>query len=103
MSDITVWVGNRIRSLRQSRGWTQESLAEYAELHVSYVATLEKGKKNASIEVISRISAAFGITLAEFFANTSPDTDAAPDPRQQRVESLLLEYTQRLLKEMEKS
>lgn len=103
MSDITVWVGNRIRSLRQSRGWTQEALAEYAELHVSYVATLEKGKKNASIEVISRIAAAFGITLAEFFANTSPAEGAAHDPRQQRVESLLLEYTQRLLKEMEKS
>ena len=53
--------------------------------------------------MISRIAAAFGITLAEFFANTSPAEGAAPDPRQQRVESLLLEYTQRLLKEMEKS
>ena len=41
--------------------------------------------------------------MAEFFANTSPAEGAAPDPRQQRVESLLLEYTQRLLKEMEKS
>ncbi len=100
MSDITVWVGNRIRSLRQSRGWTQEALAEYAELHVSYVATLEKGKKNASIEVISRISAAFGITLAEFFTTGVPACSAAEGSRQQRVEKLLHEYTQKLLEEI---
>lgn len=101
MSDITVWVGNRIRSLRQSRGWTQEALAEYAELHVSYVATLEKGKKNASIEVISRIAAAFGITLAEFFTSAVPGDSAAAGALEPRVEKLLQEYTQKLLSELQ--
>lgn len=101
MSDITVWVGNRIRSLRQSRGWTQEALAEYAELHVSYVATLEKGKKNASIEVISRIAAAFGITLAEFFTSAVPGDPAAAGALEPRVEKLLQEYTQKLLSELQ--
>ena len=42
MSDVTAWVGHRIQSLRLERGWTQEQLAEYADLHVSYVSTLEK-------------------------------------------------------------
>lgn len=59
MSDVTAWVGHRIQSPRLERGWTQEQLAEYADLHVSYISTLEKGKKNPSIEVISRLSSAF--------------------------------------------
>ena len=45
MSDVTAWVGHRIQSLRPERGWTQEQLAEYADLHVSYVSTLEKEKR----------------------------------------------------------
>ena len=40
MSDITVALGKKIRSLRQARGWTQEQLAEYADLHVSYICLL---------------------------------------------------------------
>lgn len=68
MSDVTAWVGHRIQSLRLERGWTQEQLAEYADLHVSYISTLEKGKKNPGIEVISRLSSAFQLTLSEFFS-----------------------------------
>ncbi len=67
MSDVTAWVGHRIQSLRLERGWTQEQLAEYADLHVSYVSTLEKGKKNPSIEVINRLASAFRLSLSDFF------------------------------------
>ena len=40
MSEITIALGKKIRSLRQARNWTQEQLAEYAELHVSYIVLL---------------------------------------------------------------
>ena len=48
MSEITIALGKKIRPLRQSRGWTQEMLAEYADLHVSYVVLLEKGSSRAT-------------------------------------------------------
>ncbi len=96
MSDITIWVGHRIQSLRKQRGWTQEILAEYAELHVSYIATLEKGKKNPSIEVLKRISDAFELSLPEFFEDTSSPAQNGSASRQQKVERLLHEYSKKL-------
>ncbi len=43
MSQTTIQLGNRIRRLRQARDWSQEQLAEYADLSLSYIALLEKG------------------------------------------------------------
>lgn len=59
MSDITVALGKKIRSLRQARGWTQEQLAEYADLHVSYIVLLEKGANRATIETLEKLANAF--------------------------------------------
>ncbi len=98
MSDVTAWVGHRIQSLRLERGWTQEQLAEYADLHVSYISTLEKGKKNPSIEVISRLSSAFQLTLSEFFsAAPSVRCDIRKRVEQEEVETLLKDFSNKLL------
>ena len=43
LSQTTIQLGNRIRRLRQARDWSQEQLAEYADLSLSYIALLEKG------------------------------------------------------------
>lgn len=97
MSETTIWIGHRIQSLRKQRGWTQETLAEYAELHVSYIATLEKGKKNPSIEVVKRISDAFELSLPEFFEDIALPVKNNSVSRQQKVETLLHEYSKKLL------
>lgn len=98
MSDVTAWVGHRIQSPRLERGWTQEQLAEYADLHVSYISTLEKGKKNPSIEVISRLSSAFQLTLSEFFsAAPSVRRDIRKRVEQEEVETLLKDFSNKLL------
>lgn len=98
MSDVTAWVGHRIQSLRLEWGWTQEQLAEYADLHVSYISTLEKEKKNPSIEVISRLSSAFQLTLSEFFsAAPSVRRDIRKRVEQEEVETLLKDFSNKLL------
>ena len=45
MSQTTIQLGNRIRRLRQARDWSQEQLAEYADLSLSYIALLEKAPR----------------------------------------------------------
>lgn len=98
MRDVTAWVGHRIQSPRLEWGWTQEQLAEYADLHVSYISTLEKGKKNPSIEVISRLSSAFQLTLSEFFsAAPSVRRDIRKRVEQEEVETLLKDFSNKLL------
>jgi transcriptional regulator with XRE-family HTH domain len=43
-NDICVRVGRRIRSLRLKRGWTQQMLADHAQLTREHVSAGETGK-----------------------------------------------------------
>ena len=53
-------VGGRIRALRKSREakMTSTDLARMADISQSYVIEIESGKKNPSLEVLSRIARA---------------------------------------------
>ena len=42
-------LGWRVRQLREARRWTQETLAERADLDRSYVAGIEAGLRNPSV------------------------------------------------------
>lgn len=56
-------VGERIRVVRQQKGWTQVELAVAAGLSSNYVARLERGELGASLFVAMRIAEALGVTL----------------------------------------
>lgn len=45
---------------------SQEKLAELAELHLTYVSKIERGRVNGSISAYAAIADALGLTLAEF-------------------------------------
>lgn len=64
---ITNWVGKRIKDLRNEASITQEQLALLAELDRTYIASVEKGKRNISIINLHKISRALNISLGEFF------------------------------------
>lgn len=57
--------GDRVRELRSQRGWTQERLSEVAGLHRSYVAGLESGARNPTLDVIVRLAQAFELSPKE--------------------------------------
>ena len=94
MSQTTIQLGNRIRRLRQARDWSQEQLAEYADLSLSYIALLEKGRKSATVDTSAKLAHAFGITLAELFtfSGVPPQTD----PTDTQMMDILLEAARRL-------
>ena len=56
-------VGRNVRRLRQERGLTQEQLAHEAELDLTYVGGIERGKRNPSLLVLVRIAAALETDL----------------------------------------
>ncbi len=47
--DLLTSLGGRIRKLRKQRGWTQIELAEKVGLDRSFIADVERGKRNISI------------------------------------------------------
>jgi len=59
--------GKKVRELREKRGWSQEKLAEIADLHRNYVGNVERGEQNISIDNIEKIAHALGIKPAKLF------------------------------------
>lgn len=59
----------KIKELRDERGWSTNRLALEAELTQSTVAALLAQKTNSlpSLDTLSRLCDAFGMTLAQFF------------------------------------
>lgn len=52
-----------VRATRKSRGLTQETLGELAQLHPTYVSSVERGERNVSIDTMERIAGALGVDL----------------------------------------
>ncbi len=59
--------GERIKELRKSKGISQEKFALSIEMDRTYYASVEKGRRNISINNIEKIAKGFGITLEELF------------------------------------
>ncbi len=55
-------LGQRIRELRKGRGWSQYEIAQHAGLSPSYLAELERGGRNPSLETILNIAAALNVS-----------------------------------------
>ncbi|NVN97609.1 helix-turn-helix transcriptional regulator [Candidatus Nomurabacteria bacterium] len=70
-------LGYRIRLLRNSRGLSQEKLAELAGVHPTYISEVELGKANASISVFDGIALGLGVSLSELVEVQDGDEDIA--------------------------
>jgi len=58
----------RVRELRAERGWSQERLAEEADLHRTYIGGIERSLRNVSLFNIAKLAHGFGVPIAELFA-----------------------------------
>ena len=68
MSDVRAHFGNAVRLRRKELGLSQEKLAEQANLHRTYLADVERGERNVSLENIVALIRALELSLSEFFA-----------------------------------
>jgi XRE family aerobic/anaerobic benzoate catabolism transcriptional regulator len=67
VSIVSTLLGQRIRKLRQARGWRQLDLAEQAGLNENFISDLELGRKEACLGTLATLARAFDIKLAELF------------------------------------
>lgn len=60
-SDPRVLFGRRVRELRHERGFSQERLAELANLHRNYIGGLERGERNVGLVNIVQLARALRV------------------------------------------
>jgi len=56
-------VGERIKQVREARGWTQERLADEAKVSKGFLSELENHGKNVSLELLGKIASALGASV----------------------------------------
>jgi XRE family aerobic/anaerobic benzoate catabolism transcriptional regulator len=66
--DFLLFLGRRVRELRNRRGMTRKIAAREAKVSERHLAQLEAGEGNVSILLLRRITAALQVSLAELFA-----------------------------------
>ena len=62
-------LGERIRLKRKTLGWTQEYLADEADIDRSYIGGVERGERNITFTVLCQICAALKCDVAELTRN----------------------------------
>lgn len=60
-------LGKNIRYFRLSNNYTQEKLAEFLDISVTYMSDIELGKSNVSLDLIEKIANFFQLEYKELF------------------------------------
>ncbi len=89
-------IGKRIVYFRTLKHYTVNRLATLAGISQSYLRDIELGNKNPTVEVISYICDALGISLSDFF-NDKTQTILENDPLTEKIYQLNEEQRAALL------
>lgn len=79
--ELRTELGMRIRYCRKQQKISQETLAELADLHPTYIGQIERGEKNATIDSLFHISRGLNIPLSKLLENIGDFSDGeSPAP-----------------------
>jgi CheY-like chemotaxis protein len=95
-SQVTSRFGASIRNLRYRLGISQETLAERADLHRTYIAGIEGGMRNVTLKSIDKLARALQVSTATLFLNAGKsngpaESSGGESAAGQRVDILMVE------------
>lgn len=61
-------IGLRLRAIRHSKGLSQEAVGHQSRLTPSYVGSIERGVRSATIDTLEKLCVGLGISLADLLA-----------------------------------
>ena len=59
------FLGQRLRTLRKQRGWSQRALGRHSGLSGKFIGEVERGEKSISIDSLYRVSVALEVPLRD--------------------------------------
>jgi transcriptional regulator with XRE-family HTH domain len=69
---VQLRLGERLRAIRRLRRKTLKEVAAAAGISESFVSQLERGRTNATIATLQRLSSALGIEVSDLFVSDVP-------------------------------
>lgn len=60
-------VGQRIRSIREERGWSLRALAERCGLSINAISLIERGENSPTVSSLHLLATALGVSITDFF------------------------------------
>lgn len=60
--------GDRVRAYRHQLELSQEALADAAGINRTYIASLEAGRRNPSLDLMARLAIALNVDLGDLLA-----------------------------------
>lgn len=91
-------IGKRIRSMREHGGYTEETLAEYADISLQFLADIGMGRNSMTTHTLYKISTAlhvttdyiiYGRTVSPHSTQIVATLETLSDHEKDRVEKLL--------------
>jgi transcriptional regulator with XRE-family HTH domain len=58
-------LGMKLKELRTQQGMSQTAMAKKVRVKQAYIAMLEKGQENPTLDVLERLAKALKVTVAE--------------------------------------
>lgn len=91
-------INEALRLIRLAHGYKAKEVAEMLSISPSYVSEIESGKKTATVELLTKYSAAFGIRLSTimFFAE-----ELDRENPKERIKDNIRQYIFKLMKLIE--
>lgn len=65
--NIRIKLGKRLRELRKAANMSQEALGFKANIHRTYIGSIERGEQNVSIDNLQKLAKALKIEVKELF------------------------------------
>ena len=87
MTQLRELIGAELRATRLAQGRTLRDVCGSANIALGYLSEIERGRKEASSELISAICAELGIRLSTLLAATSAAAIRCEQPTLQPVSS----------------
>jgi transcriptional regulator with XRE-family HTH domain len=94
--DVRTLLGKRVQFYRKKRQLSQAALAEKADISITFLSNIERGRKYPTSDTLSDIANGLGVNVCQLFQETE-----TPPAHQNLLERFKIDLRQGILKTLE--
>ena len=92
MSELTVYIGNKLHSIRSQQSLSLEEVAFLASINTAHLSQIERGIGNPTVETLYKICQSLNYSLKDLF-NDVPETKKE-FPKTEITDKILIQIAQ---------